>query len=370
MDFLSSLPGTLAIWIIPFLFVLTVIVFVHEMGHYLVGRWCGAKAAAFSIGFGREVFGWNDKHGTRWKISLIPLGGYVKFVDDENVASMPTGDEDAPKRNDGLQSRPLWARSAIVAAGPFANFLFAILVFAILFMMAGRAIVQPVVSEVTAGSAAEQAELLPGDRIVRIGNVDIESFTDIPRYVGMNADRPLNFTIDRDGNLFEQIITPQAQTITTRFGTTETVGVIGIRPDLSEENIAMKDYGPVEALGAGAAETWFIIDQTMSYLWRLVTGSASADQLGGPIKIAQLTNQAAQSESLIHIFQLMAILSVSIGLINLFPIPLLDGGHLVFYALEAIRGRPLSPKSQERAATVGFAMIMSLMAFAFWNDLT
>lgn len=370
MDFLASLPGTLSSWIIPFLFVLTVIVFVHEMGHYLVGRWCGAKAEAFSIGFGRELFGWNDKHGTRWKVSLVPLGGYVKFVDDENVASLPTGKEDAPKRNDGLQSRPLWARSAIVAAGPFANFLFAILVFAVLFMTMGRPLVQPVISEITEGSAAQQAELLPGDRIVRIGNVDIESFTDIPRHVGMNADRPLNFVIERDGVRFEQIITPQAQTITTRFGTTETVGVIGIRPDVSEENIAMKSYGPVEAVVAGAGETWFIIDQTMSYLWRLVTGAASADQLGGPIKIAQVTNQAAQSDTIVPLIQVMAILSVSIGLINLFPIPLLDGGHLVFYALEAIRGRPLSPKSQERAATIGFAMIMSLMAFAFWNDLT
>lgn len=370
MSEVASLITTLAGWIIPFLVVLTVIVFVHEMGHFLVGRWCGAGISAFSIGFGPELFGWNDRKGTRWKVSAIPLGGYVKFIDDENVASMPRTSEDAPPPPGGLQAQPLWARAAIVAAGPFANFLFAILVFAVLVFVAGKPIVQPVVSSVEPGTPAAEAGLQPGDVILAIEDQPVESFTDIRRHVGMNPGQELSFRIERDGREFTLDLVPVAQTVTTRFGTEETIGIIGIRGVASQETVSMRSYGPLEALAAGAAETWFIIEQTMTYLARLVMGSAATDQLGGPIKIAQITNQAAQYDSLVPLVQVMGILSVSIGLINLFPIPLLDGGHLFFYALEALRGRPLSPRAQERAATIGFALIMTLMAFAFWNDLT
>ena len=369
MDFLADSLGTIALWIIPFLAVLTVIVFVHEMGHFLVARWCGAGVSAFSIGFGRELCGWTDKRGTRWKISAIPLGGYVKFVDDENAASMPTGKQrDIPAN--GLQAQPLWARASIVAAGPIANFLFAILVFAAMLLFLGKPIVAPVVGSVEPGSAAAQAQLQPGDVSLEIEGQALEGFNDIRRHVSMNAGRELDVVIERAGERIALVLTPTSYTMTTRFGTTETIGIIGVRGEVNPQTFSMRQYGPLEAVWGGVEETWFIIDQTITYVSRIFTGEANADQLGGPIKIAQITNHAAQADDLIPLIQLVALLSVSIGLINLFPIPLLDGGHLMFYALEALRGRPLSAKSQERAATLGFALIMSLMVFAFWNDLT
>ena len=373
MDVLTSTLSIITDWALPFLGVLTIIVFVHEMGHFLVGRWCGTGITAFSIGFGPELFGWNDKKGTRWKFCAIPLGGYVKFVDDENVASLPTGKERGDLPANGLQSRPLWARAAIVAAGPFANFIFAIFVLAGLFMTAGHLIVTPRIVTVVEGSPAAAAGLQPGDYIRSIDGIEVESFTDVRRLVGMKANEQVELVYERDGQRVSTNIVPEEKVIRTQFGTDEPVGVIGVTSDINQDTTYVKTFSLFPALYEAVKETWFIITQTLEFVGKIFTGTANVDQLGGPVKIAQITNQAAEAadtSGLAPIIQLMAILSISIGLINLFPIPLLDGGHLMFYALEAVRGKPLPPKIQEYAATIGFTMIMSLMLFTFWNDLT
>ncbi|MDJ1156775.1 RIP metalloprotease RseP [Chelatococcus sp. SYSU_G07232] len=364
-----SLPG----YIVPFLFVLSVVVFFHELGHFLVARWCGVEVQAFSIGFGRELFGWNDRRGTRWKISLIPLGGYVKFAGDANGASVP--DHEAlehmspAERAGSFFHKTVGQRAAIVAAGPIANFLLAIAIFAGSVYLYGRQVLIPRIEAVQAESAAERAGFAPGDLVLSIDGQAVGSFADMQRIVGAKAGEPLRVVVERGGREVSLTATPDLRELATPFGK-QRIGVLGLQASRDKADWKLERYGPIESLQIGVVETWYIVERTYDYTAKLITGRESTDQLSGPIRIAQVSGQVASLGGIAALLNLAAVLSVSIGLINLVPIPLLDGGHLLYYLLEAVRGRPLSERAQEIGFRIGLAIVMMLMLFVTWNDLS
>ncbi|MQW87175.1 RIP metalloprotease RseP [Sinorhizobium saheli] len=355
-----------------FLFLLTLLVFVHEMGHYLVGRWSGIRILAFSVGFGPELFGWTDRRGTRWKFCAIPLGGYVKFFGDEDAASTPDLrrlDTIAPEeRGRTFLGAKLWKRAATVAAGPIANFLLAIAIFAVLFSVYGRAVADPVVAFVAPGSAAEKAGVLPGDRLLSIDGKPITTFDDVRRYVSVRPELPITVRIEREGGTIDLPMVPQRTESVDPLGNKVEEGKIGIGTNQEAGNFRIETYGPLEAVGQGALQSWHIVTGTFDYLSNLFVGRMKADQLGGPIRIAQMSGQMAKL-GIAEVLNFAAVLSVSIGLLNLMPVPVLDGGHLMFYAVEALRGKPVGPAAQDLAFRIGFAMVLMLTAFAAWNDI-
>jgi regulator of sigma E protease len=359
--------------ILPFLFVLTIIVFVHELGHFLVARWCGIKVLVFSIGFGPEIVGFNDRHGTRWKIAAIPLGGYVKFFGDDNVASVPDADAVAAMNTDERRvsffHQPVAARAAVVAAGPIANFLLAIAIFATIFMLYGKQETAARVDAVVPGSAAAAAGFQTGDLVLSIGGKPIDTFKDMQEIVSLNPDVPLDFIVERGGAKVTLHATPKLTEDRDNFGNVYRIGRLGISQTNSPQDVKVRKFGPLGAIEEAAKQTWFVVDQTFAYLGKLALGRASADQLGGPLRIAQMSGQAA-SLGFSTLMNWAGLISVSIGLLNLFPIPLLDGGHLLFYGIEAIRGRPLSERVQEVGFRIGLALIVMLMIFTVWNDLS
>ncbi|MGH6736300.1 MAG: RIP metalloprotease RseP [Methyloceanibacter sp.] len=369
---LSGFGDTILGYLIPFLFVLTVVVFVHELGHFLVARWCGVAVKVFSIGFGPEIFGFYDRHGTRWRVSWIPLGGYVKFIDDENVASASgrKAYEALPEeeRKRSFQGKPLAQRAAIVAAGPIANFLLAIVIFTAIFSAFGERITAAKVDAISPGSAAERAGFKPGDRVISIDGTEINSFAAMQRIVAMSPDQALHFVVDRGGAAVDIAATPERKEITDRFGNTLRIGLLGIQRSASPDDWTLERHDPLTAFVMANKETYFVISRSLGYLYDVITGREAADQLGGPLRIAQVSGQVATA-GFIALLNLAAIISVSIGLINLFPIPMLDGGHLLFYGIEAIRGRPLSESTQEIGFRIGLAFVLMLMIFATWNDL-
>ncbi len=368
---LTTSMGTTLFFLFSFLIVLTVVVFVHELGHFLVARWCGVKVSAFSIGFGKELFGFNDRHGTRWRFALIPLGGYVKFMDDANAASVPDSDADHVMTEDekagAFHHKPLWARAAVVAAGPLANFLFAIVIFACMFAFVGQRTTVARVDEVVKGMPADLAGFQKGDIVRSIAGREVENFNDVLRYISSSPDREVEVVVQRGTERVTLSVRPKPTTVNDRIGGTITRGVIGIKRNPGQGGYDHSKAGPIEAVWLGVQETEFIISSTLSYLADVVILRQKPDQLGGPLRIADVSGKVAQvgPEAFIH---LIAVLSISVGLINLFPIPLLDGGHLLFYAIEAVRGRPLSDRSQEFGFKIGFALVLSLMIFATWND--
>ena len=357
---------------LPFLIVLTVVVFFHELGHFLVARWCGVAVEVFSIGFGPEITGFNDRKGTRWKLSWIPLGGYVKFLGDSGEASTP--DKEALSRLSGEQRKnafhlkPLWQRAAVVAAGPIANFILAIVIFTFMFSVVGRMVTEPRVDVVQPGSAAAEAGFKPGDVVRAIDGVKISRFSDLQRIVNNSAGVKLAIDVERDGKRLVLNVVPRLKEIKDRFGNTRRVGLLGIVHDIRSGKTVHERVNPVRAAWMGMKEVYFIIENTFSYLGKVISGREKADQLGGPLRIAQVSGQVA-SVSYIALVNLAAILSVSIGLINLFPVPMLDGGHLLFYFFEAVRGKPLSDRAQEIGYRIGLMLVLMLMIFATWNDL-
>ncbi len=369
---LSAFGGGLVGYVVPFLFVLTIVVFFHELGHFMMARLCGIRVLVFSIGFGPEIAGFNDRYGTRWKISAVPLGGYVKFFGDDNAASTPdhaavAAMSEADKK-DSFIFQPVPARAAVVAAGPIANFVLAIAIFAGIFMTVGKQTTSARVDTVQAGSAAEVAGFKPGDLVLSINGEKIESFSDMQRVVSISAGEPLAIAVDRGGVPVALKAVPQLKEIKDNFGNVHRLGVLGISRSMAPGDIKTEKAGPIRAVVMGAQETWFVVDRTLSYITGVFAGREAADQLGGPIRIAQVSGQVATAgfAALIH---LTAVLSVSIGLLNLFPIPLLDGGHLLFYVIEAIRGRPLSERAQELGFRIGLAIVVMLMIFATFNDI-
>ncbi|MEM6463355.1 MAG: RIP metalloprotease RseP [Pseudomonadota bacterium] len=359
--------------IVPFLVVLTIVVFIHEMGHYLVGRWCGIKIMTFSVGFGPELVGFDDRHGTRWRLSAIPLGGYVKFFGDENAASATDFDGvNAMSEEDRARSfagANVWKRIATVAAGPIANFILAIAIFAIMFSIYGKPVSDPVVSEVQSGSAAEEAGLESGDIIQAIDGVPVVTFDDVRRYVTPRPEVPIVLTLDRQGNQIEVPIVPRRTEIEDQFGNKMEVGLIGVQTDLSAGNFRRVELNPVQAVGEGVSESWYIIARTVGYIGNVIIGREKPDQIGGPIRVAKYSGQVA-TLGIGALLQLAAVLSVSIGFLNLLPIPVLDGGHLVFYSIEIVRGKPVGERAQEIAFRIGLSLVLALMVFATWNDVT
>lgn len=364
----SLLVGT----IIPFLFVLTVVVFVHEMGHYLVARWCGIGASAFSVGFGPELLGFTDRRGTRWKLSAIPLGGYVKFIGDEDATSSPVGTDvsrlSEEDRGRAFHTQPVWKRAATVFAGPAFNILLTIVIFSVFFALYGRQIADPLIAGVQPGSPAAEAGFQPGDRFVSVEGEKINTFSDVQRIVSGRAGDTLDFTVERDGKMVDLKAVPKAVERTDLLGNKIRMGAIGVETTEAVGNFRRIEYGPLESVGQAIKETGYIISRTGEFFQRFAMGREDKCQLGGPVKIANMAGKAA-SQGFDWLIQLMAMLSVGIGLLNLFPLPPLDGGHLVFYAAEAIKGSPVSPAAQEIFYRVGFLVVMGFMGFVLFNDL-
>jgi regulator of sigma E protease len=326
----------------------------------------------FSLGFGPELAGFNDRHGTRWKISAIPLGGYVKFFGDESEASTPASAETLAgmteaERAGSFHHKKVGARAAIVAAGPIANFILAIVIFTCLFTFFGKPSTTARVDKIEASSAAERAGFQVGDIVTAIDGKKIGSFSDMQRSVSVRAGDTLTFTVKRGDSTLQLKGTPELREVKDPFGNTQRLGILGITRATSPGEVTTEKVDPASAVWLGIKETWFVIEQTLSYIGNIFTGRASADQIGGPIRIAQISGQVA-TLGLVPLLHLAAVLSISIGLLNLFPVPLLDGGHLMFYAAEVLRGRPLSEKSQEYGFRVGLVLVLMLMVFAFYND--
>lgn len=363
MDFSGGLYG----FGIPFLVILTALVFVHELGHYLVARWNGVRVEVFSIGFGPELFGWTDRAGTRWKFSAIPLGGYVKMFGDANAASMPAEDNaemSEAERAVAFPYKRLGQRAWIVSAGPIANFLFAIVLLAGLFSLIGQPFTPAVVGQVVPGSAAEAAGFQPGDKIIAVNGETVARFEELQRIVGLRPEEELEVVLLRDGREIGLIATPARVERENSLGETQEVGQLGIQRSGSE----FIQHDPLTAVWQATRETVSIVSQTFTALGQIIRGDRGADELGGPIRIAQMSGQVAEHGIPQAIF-FSAVLSINLGLINLFPIPMLDGGHLLFYAIEALRGRPLGERAQEYGFRIGLALVLTLMVFVTWNDL-
>ena len=344
-----------------FVVVLGILVFVHELGHYLAARWRGVHVEAFSIGFGPTIVSWRDRVGTVWKLSWLPLGGYVKLhgqerpedVSDEVRASWMPGKT--------FHAKPVGDRAIIVAAGPVANFLLAALLFGGLFTAMGKPYAVPVFGEVVADGAAGKAGLLAGDRVESIDGAPVIRFEDIQKIVSVSPDRTLQITYQRDGQVATVPVTVGVRE--SRNG--ERSGVLGVRGGAVE----FQPLNPLQALKAGAVQTWDVTVATIAGLGQMLNGSRTTEELSGPLGIAKLSGQVAQM-GFSSLVTFIAVLSVNLGLINLFPIPVLDGGHLVFYLAEAVRGRPLPPRLMEYGFRAGFALLAGLFVFATWNDLT
>lgn len=359
--------------VVPFLVVLGVVVFIHELGHFLVARYFGVAVETFSIGFGPELGGFDDRHGTRWRVAAIPLGGYVKFKGDDNAASVPASREELARmtpaeRAGNFHAKPVVQRAAIVAAGPLANFVLSFVLFAGWFGLVGKPVLEPRIGTVAIGSAAERAGFQRGDVVRAIDGQAINSFSEIPRIVMLGSAEPLTFEVDRGGTPVTLTATPSMRDMTDAAGNTGRACQIGLR-SAEDAAVAVQRFGPLDAARASLSEIYFWMKQPIIFVREMVFGGpcVSVEQLGGPIRIGQLSKEMADA-SWLNLINLIAVISVSIGLLNLFPIPLLDGGHLLFYGIEATLGRPLSEGTQAVGFRIGMALVLMLMVFATWND--
>jgi regulator of sigma E protease len=360
-----------------FLAVLTIVVFIHELGHFLVARWCGVKVEAFSIGFGKEIFGWTDRHNTRWRLAWVPLGGYVKFIDDANAASAPSRDAlDGMSREQkagAFQTKPLRHRAAIVAAGPAFNIVSAFLIYVATFWVFGTYGTSAVVDEVLPGSAAQRAGIQAGDTIKKIDDSDITRFSDLQRIVSQSPDKPLAFTVDRSGRTYVITVTPELREITDPIGNKLKVGAIGVKRNTSPTNWRQEQHSLTESMALAARETSYVSTQIITSIPKLpgaiakVFSGQRQNEIGGPIAIAEMTAHASRTgiASLLH---WMAVFSIMLGIMNLLPIPMLDGGHLVFYAIEGLRGKPLDERKQELSFKIGMALLATMMVAALLGD--
>lgn len=361
------------VYIPAFVIVITVLVFVHEYGHYKVARLCNVKVDAFAIGFGPEIWGRFDRNGCRWKICTIPFGGYVKFHGDAGVASEASADLDSmseEERKESFHHKPLWQRAAVVFAGPAANFLFAIVAMTILFMALGQAQTPAVAGDILPESAAAEAGLMPGDRVVEINGTRIASFEEMRRIILIGLDEPLAIKIERDGRELQLTVRPHVVEEVDVDGNIQRIGRLG----MTSAGREFVRHGPVSALGSAIDQTWFVTTATLKGAWQMIVGRRDTSELSGPLGILKMSGDAAKrGESLVDnalsLFNFMIFVSISLGLINLFPVPMLDGGHLVFYAYEAIRGKPMSAKAMEFSFRIGLSLVLMLMIFATWNDI-
>jgi regulator of sigma E protease len=363
MEFLAAIPKY-GFWL---LLLLTILVFVHEMGHYLVARWCGVRVEVFSIGFGPELFGRYDKHGTRWKFSAIPLGGYVKmFGQGANLLEGEAGKAMSPEdRAVAFDYKSVWRRMAIVAAGPAANYVFAAIVFAAIFATHGKDIIVPEIAKVMPESAAARAGLQPGDRVTAINGSDIRSFDEIAEFVQLNLDQEFTIEYERNSVAATAVVKPDIVITKDFLGKDVRVGRLGVESAGGGDRI---ELGVVDSIREGVNRTFEISGLMLKGIWQMVTGVRPTGDIGGVIRIGYMSGELAQA-GFWALVMFSAMLSVNLGLVNLFPVPLLDGGHLVFYAIEAVRGRPLGERMQEWGFRFGIAFVLGLMLFATWNDL-
>ncbi len=363
------------IYLPAFVVVITVLVFVHEYGHYKIARLCGVKVDVFSIGFGKELFGWYDKNGCRWRISAIPFGGYVKFFGDAGVASNAQEEDalnalSAEDKAVSFHHKKLWQRAAVVFAGPAANYIFAIVALCILYLTLGQAHTPPVANEIVPESAAFEAGLQAGDRITALDGKEISSFEELRQKVVVGLDEPILLDVNRGSVNIQLTITPKVVEFTDGSGNVQKIGQIGIRSTERE----FREHGLGSALVSAANQTWFVTTATLKGAWQMITGARDSAELSGPLGIIKMSGDAAKRGddlfgSFLSLFNFMIFVSISLGLINLFPIPMLDGGHLLFYAVEAVRGKPLGEKSMEYGFRIGLTLVLMLMIFATWNDL-
>jgi regulator of sigma E protease len=382
------------IYIIPFLIVLGVVVTVHELGHFLAAKWLGTKIDQFSIGFGKAIAAWRDRDGVQWRIGWLPLGGYVRFAGDDNAASVPDQDDLAALRRDlaaregeaalsrYFHFKPLWQRAVITAAGPIANFLLAAAIFSALLLTLGEPYTPARVDGVKPGSPAERGGFQAGDIVVRADGKAIDSFTSLQAIVFLRSGTPIDFVVERGGRQVALTATPQRGVIVDRLGNEQRLGVLGLEYQQRPGDVQVRRYGPIAAVAGGVERTWEVIGTTVHYLGRLIVGRETADQLSGPLGMAQLSGDIAKKTAevspdlrtlalngLVTMLELVANISVGIGFLNLLPIPVLDGGHLLFYGYEAVARRPLAAKVQAAGYRVGLALVLGLMLFATWNDL-
>lgn len=388
---------SLFVTLTAFAFVFAIVVIIHELGHFWVARWCGVRVEAFSVGFGKPLLTRTDRHGTEWRLSAVPLGGFVKFWGDVNAASAPDRAELARMQREmasehGQEAvrncyhfKPVWQRMAIVAAGPAANFLLAIILFAGVFLALGEPQVKAMVNEVMPGSAAADAGLEPGDLVVEADGRTIRHFGDLQQVVMMRRGDTVDMVVDRNGDQLTLPVTLKTRFIEDDFGNQVPIGGLGVSALVTEETLTRVRYNPATALWRGTEQTWSVMDATVRYVGRVITGRDNADQLGGILRIGAISGKRAEAayqeagegaplwmrlaNVFLQLVQLVALLSVSIGLINLLPVPMLDGGHLAFYAYEAVARQPLAAQAQEWGLRIGMALVLSLMIFATLNDL-
>lgn len=357
------------VYIVGFLLMLGPLVVLHELGHYLVGRWFGVGAEAFSVGFGKEIAGYTDKRGTRWKLSMLPIGGYVQFKGDMNPASVP--DPDHPAEPDAFQTKPLWQRTLIVAAGPVANVLVAIAIFAAFFMIYGKPVPSDPAEEnfivaFADESPAREAGIRIGDRITAVEGEEMVSYREVQNAIWLYPNRELDITVERDGERITIPVTTRSEEVSDQFGNTSTIGLIGVEGRPSERSF--EAVGPISAVGLAARQCVDLFDMMITGIGQILFGERSVKELGGPITIAKVSGEQLSLGPLAFV-SFAALISLNLAFINLLPIPALDGGHLAFYAVEAVRRKPASPRSQELAFRAGLAVVLALMLFVTVIDI-
>ena len=360
-------------FLIPFIVLITVVVFVHEYGHYYFAKKYGVGVTDFSIGFGRELFGFNDKSGTRWKFCLIPLGGYVKFFGDRNVYSQSEQEELLKQYNEEDQqklfvTKPLYQRSLIVLAGPLANFILAILIFVFIYMFVGKDFTPAQISEVQKDTPAYSAGIKSGDLIVSINDKNVNSILEVSTFINTSTTESISIKILRNDQNINFNVVPKIIKSEDSLGNKVNKKIIGIKISPLNDKLNKEKLGPAKAIFFATKETWFVTQASFDFVISLFKGKGDTTQLGGPIKIAKITGQVAK-HGFIAFLSIMAYISISLGFINLFPIPMLDGGHLMFYAFEKILGKPLSQKMQESFFRIGLFLLVFLMLFTTINDL-
>ena len=360
-------------YIVPFIILITIVVFIHEFGHYYIAKRFGVGITDFSIGFGKEIFGWNDKSGTRWKFCWIPLGGYVKFFGDRNVFSQSEQQEIINKytkedREKLFILKPLYQRSLIVAAGPIANFILAIIIFVMIFMFVGKDMTPAIIDEVNKDSPAFVSGMKKNDKIIYIDNNKVESILEVSTFINTSTAEIIEFIVVRENKEISLLVKPNVIDGKDSLGNSVKKRMIGIKLSSLNNGNEKKPLGPSKAIYYSFKEVWFVTTTSLNYLGKMITGSADSSQMGGPIRIAKITGQVAEY-GVIPFLSIMAYISLSLGLINLFPIPMLDGGHLMFYLIEKVLGKPLNQKIQEGFFRIGLFLLFSLMFFATFNDL-
>ena len=360
-------------YILPFIVLIVIVVFIHEYGHYYFAKRFGVGVTDFSIGFGKEMFGWNDKSGTRWKVCVIPLGGYVKFFGDRNVYSQADNDKIIKEYSQEDQDKlfvlkPLYQRALIVFGGPLANFLLAILIFFSVYTFAGKDFTPAVINEVQKDSPAMVAGLKDNDIVVSIDGNEVKSIMEVSKYIMMSTDEFINFTVNRYDQDLTFRVKPNIVEGEDNLGNKISKRMIGIKLGAYNNEVNHVKLGPAKALFYAVNEVYYVSTSSLKYIGSMIVGNGDTSQLGGPIRIAKISGQVAEF-GILPFISLMAYISISLGLINLFPIPMLDGGHLMFYGIEKLLGRPLSQKTQEGFFRIGLFLLLSLMFFTTFNDL-